>query len=55
MPDAPYVLSAHDKREFLETMKSIKIPTGYVSNLHQCISGGKMSGLKSHNYHVLIQ
>jgi len=55
IPDAPYVLSKEEKREFLETLKSIKNPSRYVSTLHNRITDGKLRGLKSHDHHVLLQ
>ena len=39
----------------MDTLRSIKTPSRYVSNLHARISDGKLRGLKSHDYHVLIQ
>ena len=53
--DAPYVLSAEDRREFMDTLRSIKTPSCYVSTLHSRISNGKLRGLKSHDYHILMQ
>ena len=55
LPDASYVLSADDKAEFLLILKSLKTPTNYVSSLHKRISKNKLSGLKSHDYHILMQ
>ena len=55
LPDAPYVLFVVDRREFMDTLRSIKTPSGYVSTLHSRISEGKLRGLKSHDYHVLMQ
>jgi hypothetical protein len=55
MPDALFILSKDEKKEFLDTLKTLKPPKGYVSNLHKRISGRKLSCLKSHDYHVLIQ
>lgn len=55
MPDATYVLSKGDQDLFLRTLKALKLPTHYSSTLHSKISKGKLSGLKSHDYHVLIQ
>lgn len=55
MPDAPYVLPAADKVEFLNTLSSIKFPSKYVSNLRSRITDGKLRGLKSHDYHILLQ
>ena len=55
MPDAPYVLSTEDKAKVMRVLKSLRTPTHYVSALHKKISKGKLSGLKSHDFHVLIQ
>ena len=55
LPDAPYVLSAEDRREFMDTLRSIKTPSRYVSTLHTRINNGKLRGLKSHDYHILMQ
>ena len=55
MPDASYVLSATDQARFLHVLKNLRTPTNYVASLHTKISKGKLSGLKSHDYHILMQ
>jgi len=55
LPDSPYILSNADKKEFLETLRSVRTPSQYVSALYTKINDGKLLGLKSHNYHVLLQ
>lgn len=55
MPDASYVLSVVDKARVLRVLKNLRTPTNYVSALHTKISKGKLSGLKSHDFHVLLQ
>ena len=55
MPDAPYVLSATDQARVLRVLKNLRTPTNYVASLHTKISKGKLSGLKSHDYHILMQ
>jgi hypothetical protein len=55
MPDAAYVLSKSDQALFLRTLKALRLPTHYCGTLHSKISKGKLSGLKSHDYHVLLQ
>ena len=55
LPDAPYVLTKEQRQCFLETLKKIKLPSHYSSTLHSKISKGKLSCLKSHDYHVLLQ
>ena len=55
LPNAPYVLSVADRREFMDTLRSIRTPSRYVSTLHARINDGKLRGLKSHDYHILLQ
>ena len=55
MPHASYVLSAADKAKVLRVLKCLRTPTNYVSALYNKISKGKLSGLKSHDFHVLLQ
>ena len=55
MPDAPYVLSPTDKAKVLLILKQLRTSTNYVATLHTKISKGKLSALKSHDYHVLMQ
>ena len=55
MPSASYVLSAADKAKVLRVLKNLRTPTHYVSALHKKISKGKLSGLKSHDFHVLLE
>ena len=55
MLDATYVLSVEDKAKVLCILKSLRTPSHYVGALHTKISEGKLSGLKSHDYHVLLQ
>ena len=55
MPDATYVLSAEDKARVLCILKSLRTPSHYVGASHTKISKGKLSGLKSHDFHVLLQ
>ena len=55
MPDATYVLSQEDRAKVLRVLKSLRTPTHYAGALHTKISKGKLSGLKSHDFHVLLQ
>lgn len=55
MPNVTYVLSKQDQELFLRPLKSMKVPTYYCGSLHSKISKGKLSGLKSHDYHVLLE
>jgi hypothetical protein len=54
-PAALYVLTDEEFRIFTNTIESLKTPTGHSSNLKKHIRSKKFGGLKSLNYHVLIQ
>ncbi|XP_058211618.1 uncharacterized protein LOC131323794 [Rhododendron vialii] len=56
-PPAMYTLSAKEREGFCNFLKSIKYPDGYAANISKCVNtrGGKLSGLKSHDCHVLLQ
>ncbi|KAL3678041.1 hypothetical protein R1sor_020997 [Riccia sorocarpa] len=59
IPPAEWVLSAHDKRLFIEPVQLVKCPTGYGSNFRMAFTHedtwtwGK--GLKTHDLHKLLQ
>jgi hypothetical protein len=55
MADAPYVLSREDRLQFFQNMKNLQCPSGYVSNLPNRIMDEKIRGLKSHDYHIMLQ
>lgn len=55
IPDAPYVLSKAQRELFLDVLRSLKLPSYYSGNLRSKITKGKLSGLKSHDFHVLLQ
>lgn len=55
MADAEYVLSTEDKATFFKTLKELKTPSRYVSNLRRRLEKGKLRGLKSHDFHVIFQ
>ena len=58
MPHACYTLSKNEKKKFCEFLKLMKFPDRYASNILQCANAnandGKLSGLKSHDYHILL-
>ena len=54
-PVAPYVLTNDEFDVFANTISSLKPPTGLVSNMAQYIRKKSFGGLKSHDYHVLMQ
>ena len=54
-PKAPYVFSDDEKKIFLDQVSAIRTPTGYGSALGKHLRKSKFQGLKSHDYHCLIQ
>jgi hypothetical protein len=40
---------------FQAALSSIKIPTGYSSSMTKHLGEKKLSGLKSHDHHVILQ
>lgn len=57
LPPAPYTLSKKEKTIFLKRLMDLKLPDGYSSNIGKLASMEefKISSLKSHDYHVLMQ
>ncbi|XXG47862.1 hypothetical protein AAC387_Pa02g2430 [Persea americana] len=57
VPPACYTLSSAEKKGFCEWFKLVKFPDRYASNISRSvnITDGKISGLKSHDCHVLLQ
>ena len=55
MLDAPYVLKENEKKEVLKVIQELRMPTNYVGVLQKKLSDGKLRGLKSHDYHILMQ
>jgi hypothetical protein len=54
-PQAPYVFTEAEKKLFIEEVSGICTPTGYGSALGKHLAKSKFQGLKSHDYHCLIQ
>lgn len=56
-PPACYTLSQKERNGFYEFLMSIKYPDGFAGNISRCVNvkDGKISGLKSHDCHVLMQ
>ncbi|XP_052290753.1 uncharacterized protein LOC107175715 isoform X3 [Citrus sinensis] len=57
LPPTPHTLSRVEKQIFCKRLLDLKLPDGYSSNIGSCISmeDCKISGLKSHDFHVLMQ
>lgn len=54
-PHAPYVFTDAERKIFIEEVSAIRTPTGYGSALSKHLWKSKFSGLKSHDFHCLIQ
>ncbi|XP_062100451.1 uncharacterized protein LOC133806357 [Humulus lupulus] len=56
-PVACYTLLAKERQEFCTFIKSVKFPDGYAANISRNVNmkDGKLFGLKSHDYYILLQ
>ena len=56
-PQACYNLLPKERQGFCEFLSSVKYPDGYAANISRCVNikDGKISGLKSHDCHILLQ
>jgi len=57
MPPVPYTLSLPEKRKFCQFLKELKVPDGFSLNIFYGVNmkEAKISGLKSHGFHVILQ
>ncbi|XP_071906894.1 uncharacterized protein [Coffea arabica] len=57
LPPACFTLKKKEKEMFCKVLKGIKVPDGYAANISRCVKvkPPKISGLKSHDYHILMQ
>jgi hypothetical protein len=57
LPAASYNMSKEEKQIFCKVLHDLKVYDGFSSNISRCINvpQGKISGLKSHDCHILIQ
>jgi hypothetical protein len=54
-PRASYVLTDEEFEKFVQCVESLKTPSGYSSDLAKCLRKKNFGGLKSHDYHILMQ
>lgn len=54
-PKAPYVFTENEKEDFMKRVSSTRTPTGFSSTLTKHVGEKTLSGLKSHDHHVLLQ
>ncbi|XP_073108719.1 uncharacterized protein [Elaeis guineensis] len=57
MPVASYTLSPQEKIAFCNFLSNLRVPDGFSSNISRCvnINEKKISGLKCHDHHILLQ
>lgn len=55
IPDAPYVLTRQKREEFFTTLRELKFPSQYVGALKRRIQDGKLSGLKTYDFHIPLE
>ena len=57
MPSAPFALNKEQKKALCDWIKNLKFPDGYASDLGRCVDveGDKLHGLKSHDYHIIME
>ena len=54
-PQAPYALSSQAQGRFINLLSLMKTPTCYAGQLQKHIGQKRLSGLESHDFHVLVQ
>jgi hypothetical protein len=54
-PMAPYVFNSNETHEFLELVSSIRAPTSYVAVFKKHVARQRLTTMKSHDHHVMIQ
>jgi hypothetical protein len=54
---AKYYFKPAERKEVLLWLKNLKFPDGYAANLKRTVNivTGKMNGLKSHDYHIIME
>ena len=54
-PRAPFVFTSEERQNFISLVSSTKVPSGYSSTLIKHVGELRLSGLKSHDHHILLQ
>ena len=56
LPPACYTLKRKEKLSLLECLRSVKVPSGYSSNISRKVSIKEMKliGMKTHDWHVVL-
>ena len=48
-------MSSAQRKAMCDVLEGVKVPDGYSFNIARCVNSDKIWGLKSHDYHVLMQ
>jgi hypothetical protein len=54
-PTLSYVLTNEEKKRFIQIIETLKTPTHYVSSFKKIIKDRDLKGMKSHDYHIMMQ
>jgi hypothetical protein len=54
---APFCLKAKERKEVMTWMKNLKFPDGFMVGFRRAVNLkiGKLTGVKSHDYHVIME
>ncbi|XP_019223770.1 PREDICTED: uncharacterized protein LOC109205511 [Nicotiana attenuata] len=55
LPATFFTMSQQEKDLFYEVLQNAKFRDGYASNISRCVRKRKLSGLKTHDCHVIMQ
>ncbi|XP_019225907.1 PREDICTED: uncharacterized protein LOC109207443 [Nicotiana attenuata] len=55
LPPTFFTMSHNEKELFYDVLQNGKFPDGYASNISRCFRKQKISGLKTHDCHVIMQ
>jgi len=57
LPPALYSLGKDEKEMLCKFLQGVRMPDGFAANIKRCVDvkGCKVSGLKTHDYHVILQ
>ena len=57
LPAASYTMPKKQTQQFCKVLHNIRVSDGFLGNISRCVNvpQGKISGLKSHDCHVLMQ
>jgi hypothetical protein len=55
-PRAPFYFKPKERKEVLIWLQNLKFPDGYAAGLRKAVNldSGKLSGVKSHDYHIFM-